>query len=327
LQETVAELQEGLQSQAAEFHDLVRGCREEQERAEQTLGRGREEARAQEGVIDGLRCEVAMLREEWMEHTCAQAREQEEWRQQEWSLLAGQEELARSGESLKERCTMERDWRREVEVELAARDQVLQKRNARRLGRLARDPSLVRLEHALSRNIARELHALHLGATLVKVHSKGKRDQRHVVVSAEHMTLRWGKDGTLRGSGPTTLDLYEVFQIHYGAMTRASLLHPDLPPWRCFSLVTTKRSFDFCCPDEATVQTFVLGLSRLCPWASGALQTRGSVVAAMGWCKVRHTCLTRQIPLSRLFREAVAQVAEQRLGCARKLDLDSQDGW
>lgn len=190
--------------------------------------------------------------------------------------------------------------------ELSVRGQRLQ-------ARLARDRGLVRLEAALARNVARELHALHRGFVLEKVHERScRKEKRLVVVSAEEMLLRWSKDLAGLGRSHSHLDLYEVIRIHYGIMARAYVLYPDLPSWRCFSLYTTARSYDFCCADDATVEACVLALSRLCDWAAGAVVGgRGHFVALKGWCKLQESCFKRRVPLCRLFRDAALRAASK----------------
>jgi hypothetical protein len=161
----------------------------------------------------------------------------------------------------------------------------------------------------LERNIARDMHELHLGARLEKVHDRNcRREPRIVYVLADAMQMRWSKEG--QGRYQSTLDLYEVIRIHYGSMARACVLHTDVPPWRCFSLYTPRRSYDFCCPDEDTVQRFVLGLSRLCDWASGTIATRSRFVALRGWCKLEAFCFTEQISLGRLFLDSLERFRE-----------------
>jgi len=158
-----------------------------------------------------------------------------------------------------------------------------------RLRRPTRPLGVSRLEAALAKNVARELHAFQQGFVLDKVHERScKRERRLVAVCPEEMVLRWSKDLRSIGRNHSRLDLYEVILIHYGTMARASTLYPELSPWLCFSLYTTRRSYDFCCADEETVQACVLGLSCLCDWAAGVVpNSRGRFAALRGWCKLQ----------------------------------------
>merc|ERR1712113_1059775 len=110
------------------------------------------------------------------------------------------------------------------------------------------------------------------------------------VVSDSEMLMKWSKTPGQLTRSFTRLDLYDVIRLEYGCMSRPCMLHEDALPWLCFSLYTTKRSYDFICPDENTVRAYVLVLSRLCNWASGSIQTRGKFECAKGWCKVESMC-------------------------------------
>jgi len=173
------------------------------------------------------------------------------------------------------------------------------------------------IQKALEQNVARELAAFHEGFVLEKVHGRNsKREPRFLWISAEKMKLYWSK-GVQRGnrSRQSSLDLYEVIQIHYGCMSRACVLYPELSPWLCFSLHTSSRSFDFCCPDEATVRACVLSLSRLCTWAAGAgaLKKGGrrEFKALSGWCKLQDACFRRHTSLGHLFCDALRRSYRQ----------------
>lgn len=178
----------------------------------------------------------------------------------------------------------------------------------------ARNLALSRLEAALAKNVALELHTLQMGIVVDKVHERScRREKRLLVVCPEEMLLCWGKDVRQLGRSHSKLDLYEVIRIHYGSMSRACVLHPELPPWLCFSLYTTRRSYDFCCADERAVQACVLGLSRLCEWAAGAMRGgRGNFVALKGWCKLQDSCFKQCVPLSHLFLDAVQRAIQQQ---------------
>merc|ERR1719198_494527 len=106
-------------------------------------------------------------------------------------------------------------------------------------------------------------------------------------------------------SGCSGVDLYEVIRIEYSHMTRACVIYPDVEPWLTFSVYTSRRSYDFICPDERTVRAFVLTLSRLCPWAPGRVPTRSRFVALKGWCKVQEHCIKEKKSLVQLLLEAV----------------------
>mmetsp|Transcript_23160 Transcript_23160/g.42645 ORF Transcript_23160/g.42645 Transcript_23160/m.42645 type:complete len:677 (+) Transcript_23160:187-2217(+) len=152
---------------------------------------------------------------------------------------------------------------------------------------------------ALEHNIAREMKIATTGTDLMKVHDGAgqKKEVRFVVVSDGEMLMKWSKTPGRLSSSCTNLDLYSVIRLDYGSMSRPAILH-DEQPWLCFSLYSTKRSYDFICPNEAVTRAYVLTLSRLCNWASGAVQTRSRFEYLKGWCKIEESCYKKKTSLS-----------------------------
>jgi len=97
----------------------------------------------------------------------------------------------------------------------------------------------------------------------------------------------------------STLNLHDVISIDYGIMSRACILSQE-DPWRCFTLNTVQRTYDFVCPDEECARCFVLSLSRFAPWARGAIKSRAAFLARRGWCKVESKCQQEEITLTHL---------------------------
>lgn len=323
LQDSYAKLQGGFVAQTTEFGQFVERSKEQLQQAQEHLEGVRREVGAQAKMIESLRSELTETQQRhiescqrWQEltrHKSCEAQvgatEAVEERLKELQYNFGVER-----EVMEERLGSESALRRKFEEEIGRRDQLQLERNSKRQCRLGMDRALVRLERALERNIARDMFELHQGAVLEKVHERNcRREARLVVVSADEMHMRWSKQqrGCKPGRSPQSrLDLYEVIRIHYGSMARASVLHQEVPPWLCFALHTPRRSYDFCCPDEETVQRFVLGLSRLCDWASGTIATRSRFVALRGWCKLEDHCFHEQISLGRLFLDALDRIRE-----------------
>jgi len=314
LHDAYTSLREGFGVQTKEFEFFISRTREQHGEAEQQLSVARQEIGRQAETITRLTDELLELRlayaegcYEWQERVEEEAHKAEAMTTQMVERCKGWQQERKV---LQDRLKDEVVQRRGCEEEVSRRDRAQDERNARRLRRLTRDPAVLRLEKALERNVAREVHGIHAGALLDKVHeSNCKRERRLVVASADEMVLRWSKDLQRLGRSHTRLDLYEVIRIHYGSMARPCILYHDVPSWLCFSLYTPRRSYDFCCPDEATVQRFVLGLSRLCDWASGAVPTRSRFVVIKGWCKLEHHCFQHEVSLAQLFREAIARAA------------------
>lgn len=342
MQKALTSLQEGFVYHSQEFSLFAARTREQQQESEQLLLTARSEARLQNEVAALLKAELEVLccsRDEWQ--TRAEESEQragasealllEQHRevQVEWQsraleieqrslateevLLDRQRELQDVVRDLQDRLSEELRQKQGYEIEISRQKEELQKRHTGRLRRLNRDPALVRLERALERNIARDMYELQQGTVLEKVHERNcKREARLVVVSTDDMLLRWSGNMQKLGRTHTRLDLYEVIRIHFGSMNRACVLHTDVPPWLCFSLYTSRRSYDFCCPDEQIAQRFVLCLSRLCDWASGRVDTRCKFVSIKAWCKLENHCFQHQVTLAQLFRDALERTAKQR---------------
>eukprot|EP00929_Paragymnodinium_shiwhaense_P069754 TRINITY_DN35194_c0_g1_i1.p1 TRINITY_DN35194_c0_g1~~TRINITY_DN35194_c0_g1_i1.p1 ORF type:complete len:356 (-),score=56.26 TRINITY_DN35194_c0_g1_i1:26-1093(-) len=164
-------------------------------------------------------------------------------------------------------------------------------------------PQKVRSAPGRTSSSLAEFKMVRKGRRLSKVLAKDKTvEDRFVRVDLESCMLVWGNEG-LRGAFLDTtkkLDLADVLHIDYGWTGRCryvSGLFPDAHPWLCLSLTTADRSFDFVCPDEYTVQAYMLALSRLCGNASGCATSRGQICARAGWCKVLHGCAQKKIAL------------------------------
>jgi len=329
------ELEGEFVAQTREFGKLVNDVKEQHRQAQEDLEAARREIEKKMELLERIQSELATTQQSnvencrsWQERACHQACEVQmgaanaeervtaEKSRTEERLMQLQQKLQHDFEQekleMEERLASESAIRRKLEEELRRLDQSQQDRNGKRQHRLNKDRGLVRLERALDRNIARDMFELHRGTMLDKVHARNcRREPRMVVVLADEMQMRWSKASPgVRSRSQSRLDLYEVIRIHYGSMSRACVLHTDIPPWLCFSLHTPRRSYDFCCPDEDTVQRFVLGLSRLCDWASGTIPTRSRFVASRGWCKLEDHCFHEQISLGRLLIDAIERIRD-----------------
>eukprot|EP00747_Dinoflagellata_sp_TGD_P031934 gnl/TRDRNA2_/TRDRNA2_135631_c0_seq1.p1 gnl/TRDRNA2_/TRDRNA2_135631_c0~~gnl/TRDRNA2_/TRDRNA2_135631_c0_seq1.p1 ORF type:complete len:805 (+),score=188.61 gnl/TRDRNA2_/TRDRNA2_135631_c0_seq1:296-2416(+) len=283
LQHAFAVLQENFVAQTKEFAEIVAQLRAKYAEAADELEEVRTalEQHQQVSAITShrlLEVQDHFIHCEARKAECAtQAQEQE----REQLLLQLEHEIRRREEcerALESSSSAESRYKKKLEER---NTRLLQAKNGCGIDRLWR---------ALELNIAKEMSVILKGVMIDKVHFRsGNREKRFVAVSDHDMKLRWGKEPGHFSSG-SCLDLFTVISITYGNMTRASVLHVDSQPWLCFSIYTTHRSFDFICPNEDTVRCFVLGISRLCDWAQGAIQTRKKFLAAKGWCKVASSC-------------------------------------
>jgi len=200
--------------------------------------------------------------------------------------------------------------------------------STKRPRKVAKDPVAAKLDRLRENMVVQEMKVIHEGALILKVHDKNhKRDARFVRVLGSTMQLKWNKSQPSEGgmlkqlssSSWSTLDLYDVIRIDYGCMSRACVIHDDVLPWLCFSLYTARRSYDFICPDEDLIRCFVVGISRLCAWAAGAVRTRRQFLCLKGWCKVEESCFRRNVTRGAALAQAI--VAAQKKGTKVKCVL------
>jgi len=333
--DSYVELQGDFVAQTHEFGKFVTRGKEQHRQVQEELEAARREVEKKMEILERLQSELATTQQSHVEN-CRSWQERESHQACEVRVGAADAEERVTAEKLRteellkqlqqklqhdfdqeklemeERLSSESALRQKLEEELRRIDQSQQERNGKRQRRLDKDRGLVRLERALERNIARDMFELHRGLMLEKVHDRNcRREPRMVVVLADEMQMRWSKASRgVPSRSQSRLDLYEVIRIHYGSMARACVLHTDIPPWLCFSLHTPRRSYDFCCPDEDAAQRFVLGLSRLCDWASGTIPTRSRFLALRGWCKLEDRCFHDQISMGRLFIDAIDRIRD-----------------
>lgn len=135
--------------------------------------------------------------------------------------------------------------------------------------------------------------------------------------------LRWAKEPYKTWSDKSACDLERVVVLGYGHSARVPKLYPndkEVVPWRCFSVFTARRSFDFLCQSDEDAQTFMLVLSRLCHrvqgWSVlGQVPTRARFLVAQGWCKVETSCRNRRATLYTHLKDALHTTVES--GAAR----------
>jgi len=99
------------------------------------------------------------------------------------------------------------------------------------------------------------------------------------------------KSSGVPAQGCFSVDLKDIMAIGFGLSSKAWLLVPEVEPWRCFSVFTNTRSYNFICKDSHDVEAFVLSLSDLCSKQAGcslpgSILNQTSFVNASAWCKV-----------------------------------------
>lgn len=216
----------------------------------------------------------------------------------------------------------------ELALEQAGKQQRL--RNEQQLKRLQRPRLQWKVGRSLHLNIAREMLAARTGATMEKLSEKGDKKQlRFVEVRDDMRLLRWCHPPGPANAKDKSLAVDSIVGIRYGMASKGAILFSAALPWRCFSLETLDRSYDFICQDDATVQSFVLVLSRLCARAEGAIRSRSQFLSRKGWCKVQAQCYQRKITLAYALREAIRIVAKENpadVGKPCRSDMNKSTG-
>lgn len=321
LQQVLARLQVSHVVQTRDFSSFTEAVKHQELRAERALAEARtngaaevEEARDQRARSH---CEQVRLSEEL---SLAERGEMEEAHSCRCEREVAQQELR---QLINQHNQASQDWRAEyselsLRTEVTERQHLQSKAEAEELSQLLEERSNRLLERHVasssgartwprpaSRNIAREMLVALEGRMLDKVHEQNnRREPRFAVLDDSAMRLSWAKAAAKVGDKSSHLDLCEVLRIEYGCPARSFRLHQTASPWMCFSLYTSRRSYDFICPDDVVTQSFVLAISRLCHWAAGAIGTRRDFIAARGWCKFEATALRQRKSRMAVLREA-----------------------
>jgi len=277
-----------------EFDDFVKSVRAQQEEARHWV----HGAQMNPNLTSGMEGHIAELRRNHDQFAALKAREPVTHdHDHDHEELTELEDLVHN---LQERChALESDLQRANGAQLA--------RNNRRQNRLHRNRFVIQGELTSERNISREMHYCSSGVLLEKVRAhNGRREFRIVHINLDDSLLRWSKSWTSLSRRLSKFDLRDAIKLDYGIAARSYILFADdVLPWLCFSVYSTRRSFDFICPDEDTARCFVLTLSRICHGVVGAIQTADKFKSAKGWCKVQYRCMKEGKTLGRAMLEAL----------------------
>uniref|UniRef100_A0A0G4HSR3 PH domain-containing protein n=1 Tax=Chromera velia CCMP2878 TaxID=1169474 RepID=A0A0G4HSR3_9ALVE len=140
-----------------------------------------------------------------------------------------------------------------------------------------------------------------------------KVQPRFLRLSEDFSEILWGKD--LRNKRTSRkLSLKDVIRLEYGfesqlgrVLLQSGEVKEGMPrASRCFSLWTTRRSFDFAADTQEDAQTWVLGLCQLCRGSDAwvPFKTRGAFYVARTRTKVREYCQKRGISVKHALKEA-----------------------
>jgi len=191
---------------------------------------------------------------------------------------------------------------------------------------------LVRTEAMLSRNIARDMRAVKEGRIMHKVSQRhATSEQRLVEIHDEEMLLKWGHAPGPLGRDAKAVDLHDVIELKFGHATQIKDTFPNVMPWLCFSLRDKHRSYDFICPDDVSIQSFMIVLSRLCVGATGRVDSKKKFLVVKAWCKIRERCLKQKKPLTAVLLEAIKKAGAKNggpgLNASAEQSPDEGDYW
>eukprot|EP00922_Rhytidocystis_sp_ex-Travisia-forbesii_P028790 GHVS01042210.1.p1 GENE.GHVS01042210.1~~GHVS01042210.1.p1 ORF type:complete len:789 (-),score=210.22 GHVS01042210.1:283-2649(-) len=166
-----------------------------------------------------------------------------------------------------------------------------------------------------------DLKGVFRGAVATKVCYRGnkhKRVDRFIKVTADG-TFAWSADLTGNGQfdSQKAVPLESIFRTEYGPYSQAQLWtnsqHKEVP-WRCFSLFTANRSFDFITKDDKTAESFVIGLGRLIGAHSSSpmIQSRSEFLIRRSNLKLSAYCVRRGISQRTLWVEAIRRTLAQQ---------------
>lgn len=327
LQQVLARLQASHVAQTRDFSFFTEAVKHQELRAEQALAEVRADCAAEQALAEDARdqrarshCEQIRLSEEFYlaergemkeAHSCRCEREaaQQEFRQLVERHSQASDNLQLECSELSLRAGVAERQLLQSRSEAEELSQLLEERSNRLLERhVAASCGTRPLPRSASRSIAHEMFVALEGRMLDKVHEQNnKREPRFVALDDAAMRLSWAKAAGKLGDKASHLDLGEVLRIEFGCAARSYRLHQAALPWMCFSLYTSRRSYDFISPDEVVTQSFVLAISRLCHLAAGAIGTRRDFIAARGWCKFEATALKQRKTRMAVLRDAAAR--------------------
>lgn len=143
----------------------------------------------------------------------------------------------------------------------------------------------------------------------LRLKTKEGKAEKLTVLDVEYMCLKWGSPPGPLGYTAHYLTLAHVTRIEYGRGSRAWALFQNSPMWRCISLYTVDRSFDFIMPDDESVRCFMLAISRMCPRAAGRVASRAQFYGKSGWLKVQDACMRQNLTVCKATLAAIKEAS------------------
>ncbi|KAF4662600.1 hypothetical protein FOZ61_002330 [Perkinsus olseni] len=170
----------------------------------------------------------------------------------------------------------------------------------------------------------REILQVQRGQLVMKMMLR-KKNEMHTVNARYDTTTRrllWyvpGDIGPGRGRG---VRIEDVIRIDFGVLARAYMLHrpigysskrksASLPSYKCFTLWTAERSYDFYSSNLNIVCCFVIALSRLCTNAKRVALTRSQFFVEVVKAKMDEYCRAHRTTRIRMILDGIAKVTRR----------------
>ncbi len=117
--------------------------------------------------------------------------------------------------------------------------------------------------------------------------------------------LWWNESGDNEHMiGKSSVRLEEVLRIEYGSVYVAELFSTE-ESWKCVSIFTRERSFDWKLDEDDDAAALMVVLGRLCVQAMGGAKSRSEFFWKRALCKIENKCRREKISRTQLLVQAV----------------------
>ncbi|KAF4735782.1 hypothetical protein FOZ63_008425, partial [Perkinsus olseni] len=151
------------------------------------------------------------------------------------------------------------------------------------------------------------------------IHNVIVRNARYDTTTRRLLWYVPGDIGPGRGRG---VRIEDVIRIDFGVLARAYMLHrpigysskrksASLPSYKCFTLWTAERSYDFYSSNINIVCCFVIALSRLCTNAKRVALTRSQFFVEVVKAKMDEYCRAHRTTRIRMILDGIAKVTRR----------------
>ena len=169
-------------------------------------------------------------------------------------------------------------------------------------------PSVVKEMSRMEKGVWGE--KLSFGSSLRFGKGRGSRKLQERFMFVQKGRLYWNESGdNSETSDSSSVLLTSVSRVEFGSIYVAQLFE-TADTWKCVSIFTKDRSFDFKLYGDEDTAALVVLLSRLCPQVSeGIPKTRAQFVFRRALCKIENAARKQNISKTRLLIEAFKRAA------------------